>query len=685
MFLALFSLWVTSTLTAAESGLHATQSLRVEPRTLYGADGAMEQAIQRVRYDSTRGVDGGASCDSGPFRANGRDYFVRCQPEPGSGIQTLGGSSPDLGILTLATVLSGEVGYVQDANRPVRLDGGLYSNSSVELKNTAGNQLNLCSNNQRTVPDGILTKNSEVFTSATARFVPADVGAPIKATIGIPAGTTIVDYGGPTTVTMSKKATWSGATPTMTGQRVTFRQDYPPLQSHCIVDQPLLETPVPRHGMITALSACNKEGDKIVAVPDDRTGAVNCPNGLPNPAIGDDPEYVPDPVLAMEPPLPACTANRVLAFAPGRYKDLSALNALGRSCGQPNAEKIFWFTPGSYFFDFSSSCPQPPLDEDCDPAWILDNPYTTFVAGAKIWDETKGSSGSSGVFRAKVAKENGKGGLYYLETESNILSAADVGKYVSTVHTPGIGSSLPYGTRIVASSYNDGANLALQPPPGVTLSSVSSGPFVLSSQEALCDKRANAQHLGVQFIFGGPSRLEVTGTKVQLCSGVAGNRQQVAVYGVKLGNPGIGTLTPQRGRVAKPYSASSNATAVITSAGNDTVFLVLGTIYVPASAVDIHHQTATYQIVSRGIVARAVRMGVSPSAQFTEPLIYSPDFGQRPGQNPRVVVLTACADHACSANGIPKLRARVTITDEDAHAVPYPGLKLTVDSWAVVR
>lgn len=69
--------------------------------------------------------------------------------------------------------------------------------------------------NYRAVSDGVLVSGSPIVTSATAGFTSADVGKALIAT-GIPAGTTIQSYTGPTTVVMSANAIASSTSTAVT-------------------------------------------------------------------------------------------------------------------------------------------------------------------------------------------------------------------------------------------------------------------------------------------------------------------------------------------------------------------------------------------------------------------------------------------------------------------------------------
>jgi hypothetical protein len=80
---------------------------------------------------------------------------------------------------------------------------------------------------------------------------------------------------------------------------------------------------------------------------------------------GNDPLYVPTGAPATPRTVPSCPGDgKVVEFQPGLYDDgdINALNGLTRSSGCKNA--IFWFHPGTYYFDFPSNKP-----------WLIDTGY----------------------------------------------------------------------------------------------------------------------------------------------------------------------------------------------------------------------------------------------------------------------------------------------------------------------
>lgn len=653
-FLALFSLLLVSTLTAAEGGLHISDTLKVQPVRMYSADGAIEKAIQGIRYDVTLGRDDGINCDT-TAQLNGKTMYITCDPQDGSGLSQLGGSSPTLGIIALSNGAGNEAGYQQTGNSIVRIDGGLYSNSTLSFVN--GNtcngsdvncqQLNLCPANKKTVTDasylsvdinGVPTK---IVSSNTAGFVGAanstDVGAPISGS-GIPAGAKIQNYLSPFSVSLDKPPTALASNKT-----VTFREDFPQLQKHC-------HPPATAHGKLTSLlGGC--DATRVVTIQN------NCyPTAVPD-LTGSDPLYPADQTSGfVDRTVPACGSGNTVELEPGRYTNPAALNALS------TCDKLIWFKPGTFYFDFSSAA---------NPVWSIggsSNKTQMLVAGASNW--TTNEFRTQPVFTASSATKSA--GIGKVTTSSTKFKADDVGSFINNTY------NLAYGTKIT--KYISGTEVEITPPP---LTDAKNLLFVISrsdSNGAMCDGRTNVDHAGTEFIFGGTSQMSVGDGRTELCAPVSGNRQQISLYGVKTA---AGSLIPQTGcTVVQPYPTGC---ATVKTGGPKPMFVVHGTVYLPAGVMDLSLQTVSYQVVSRGIIARVVALGISPSADFKDPLIYSPNFGSVVGA-PRRMLFTACENGPCTSGGKARLRALVRFEDTEPNSFNVsPGNRVIVESWTVLR
>ncbi|HVT76320.1 MAG TPA: hypothetical protein VHD87_04765 [Acidimicrobiales bacterium] len=336
----------------------------------------------------------------------------------------------------------------------------------------------------------------------------------------------------------------------------------------------------------------------------------------------------------------ACPTSKIVTFSPGRYTDAAGLSSLINSCDG----KLFYFQPGTYDFDFTGQS---------TPILQMNNGNSTVVAGNATWD-------SRGVFTASMSK-----GSTTITTPTSTFSAADVGKYVNS------GTALAFGTKITAVADSTHATLSTGPD-----SKITNGNFTIGTQDSMCDKRSTVDHPGTEFIFSGPSQLQVSGSRFEICSPVSGNRQQIAIYGVETPS---GQLVAQNGCVsATPYPGTGCAFIDV-----DGVMIVHGTVYAPRGAVDMTNKQVNFQVVSRGIIARTIDLEVFPNAQFTDPIIYSPDYGTVVGAD-REMLFIACPDKPCTSGGVPALRAMVRVVDHDNDNNISPGYKAKVESWTIL-
>jgi hypothetical protein len=695
VFLMLFSLWLTATLTAAEQGLHISQTTRVQPPKMYGADGAVEEAIQKIRYGGNSsppmGAEGAAACNT-TVTLNGKTFFVQCTPQDGSGEAAVSGSSPDWGIIALSNGVGGEAGIQKGKNGVVKIDGGLFSRYGLSVDNgslcpgTNCNQLNLCPNNTKSVTDAIFVGSgngntpTKTVTSLTANFQNStsdpgktDVGVPITGS-GISGGATIQGVAPPITATMSANAPAVGS-----NKKITFRENFPAKNSWCNPVNPgnldtVSDPAVPiAHGTLRVLAGANNcnaaNSSQTVAV------ALQCPpTGLniaaesnPGDPITNDPNYEPDQTsFGAARTVPSCTSAKVIDVLPGKYTDLTGLNNLINSSACNN--KMIWFHPGTYYFDFTGQA---------TPVWNFNNSSSWVVAGDKKW--TTRTDGSTEVFSGTIAVD--KKGVVTLSTTSNVFGD-DTGKWI----VAGTGQVPPM--RI--SSVNAGNK--------VTLASGTawSGMFVVtdaaSASDAACNKTPTGEHAGAEWIFGGPSQMNVTNMKVEMCSPAAAGRQQISIYGAKTTTGSLRAQNdPATNCVAMAPYSSNGGSAGCAFLSTTSDLMIHGTVYAPLSAMFLGVKNYDYQVVSRGIIARVVAMDMFPNAAFGDPVIFSPDYGTVVGADRRML-MTACLGTSCTATN-QKLRAMICIKDNTddsvpcftppvkAEAVPEIGHRVAVESW----
>jgi hypothetical protein len=243
-----------------------------------------------------------------------------------------------------------------------------------------------------------------------------------------------------------------------------------------------------------------------------------CNYGTTANPLGDDPGYTPDittvPELRTVPT--TCPGTAVVEFLPGYYDDADALSNLMKGNGACK-DKIWWFKPGPYYFDFHNS-------------------------GA--------------------------------DRNKRLPNVDNVWKVLS--------GTLIAGTPVDAS----GAPLA-SPPATVTLPGACDNPI------------RNPAAKGVQFIFGGDSRLEVKAANVELCGTYRVDRPPVAIYGLTTGAAttkaltGANTLRPSSVTTPNQFSnatdvrlANQDASAASWKSGkkNDSTTLTVSG-FAPPSAI----------------------------------------------------------------------------------------------------
>jgi hypothetical protein len=382
-----------------------------------------------------------------------------------------------------------------------------------------------------------------------------------------------------------------------------------------------------------------------------------------------DPQFPPDATTFTNRTVPTCPSTKIVDFLPGKYTDVDGLNTLTSSCGSSSTgPKIFYFHSGTYYFDFTGAT---------NPVWTMGNPYAWIIAGERTWDTRPLPLDPSGLFTA-TASSTGISTTTNTFTSGTPGTSSDNNKYLIG------GLDMPAGVQM---RFIDAKHLNFVDP---TKAFGVSGPgtFVLtdsSSHDAPCDRggAAGGDHPGAEFIFGGTSQVHITNERFEICAPAVGTREQNAIFGVKTA---VGSLAPQSGCV---IAQVTNNPCMFFSAdgkhGNDSpVSIMHGTIYAPAAALEFILKKYTYQAVSRGIIARTVSMDVYPNSAYSDPVIYSPDFGTVAGAD-REMLMTACEDGSVSSCTKPKLRALVRIRDHDDFNILSIGNKVTVESWTIVR
>lgn len=108
---------------------------------------------------------------------------------------------------------------------------------------------------------------------------------------------------------------------------------------------------------------------------------LRCANSTPpdaaDPSRGRDPDYTPATnAVPMWRPVPTCPTGWLVEVKPGYYDDAAGFTAL---TGSPSCnDKVVWFQPGTYYFDFTF--------RGGPDTWKVDNPSVVVVGGTANWD-----------------------------------------------------------------------------------------------------------------------------------------------------------------------------------------------------------------------------------------------------------------------------------------------------------
>jgi hypothetical protein len=124
--------------------------------------------------------------------------------------------------------------------------------------------------------------------------------------------------------------------------------------------------------------------------------------------------------------------------------------------------------------------------------------------------------------------------------------------------------------------------------------------------------------------------------------------------------------------VAQPYVSGAPATTpLLKASGGSTVLALHGTVYAPASVLDLGLTSVAWVVADRGVVVRHLLSSMTAAAGYAGPLISVPLLGQAK----RMVVLTAT-----DAAGVTLARADVTFANA---AGTLNGTIPTLNEWTV--
>jgi hypothetical protein len=142
ILVTVLSLGLLAVISLSTTSIRTTVALRSQASSSYAADAAAQILIDQIRRDQFTCTDPSATKDLPNFypasgTAPGASAAVRCTPDPNGGGGSGGANaSPGSAILTLGT--SSEPGLSVNSNQPnqsVKVHGGIFSNSTINLGN----------------------------------------------------------------------------------------------------------------------------------------------------------------------------------------------------------------------------------------------------------------------------------------------------------------------------------------------------------------------------------------------------------------------------------------------------------------------------------------------------------------------------------------------------------------------
>lgn len=573
IFLSLFGVFAGVLLGFTETGVRTTQSLRSQTQKIYAMEGAVDTAINAMRNDLLAGRDPAGSavayCNSYSASGGGQTVTATCQGEPGSGSAVGGGASPDHGVLSLSTDPA-EHGIEAVSNLSVQVNGSIFS-------------------------------NTDILNSGTASVM---------------------------TVT----------------------------------------------GLVEALGDCvSVPGSAMISIQ----GALRCANtgGGAVPAHGVDPGYAPAVVSAPAYTVaPACSTGTI-EMQPGTYNDVTGLNALtDGSC--PNA--VIHLNPGSgavgaYYFDFRNSGshewvisdPTVTIVGGTKKGWIdlggLLPPIVPFPGGCKVNSDSAPNDGVQVILGgdSRVTLSGGKMelcpqpsstgqeiSLYGLRsgTATATTVAAPSTSYgsASNVTTPAEAYAIEGSA---AAKHATFTTSVLAPTASVQYSGtmpIPAGSTITSSRLRLAHSGTGSATVGLTVALAGMSGSDavsvgaygayredlktltrngpigsnlgftITATSTTVL-GSSSWKLDGAVLEVTYEPP---TFRAESGCIAAIYSSGVSGCAALKASGTARL-AVQGSAYTPIAPIDVNMLNVSIQIFNRGVIARVVRMGVSPIAGFS--------------------------------------------------------------------
>ena len=335
----------------------------------------------------------------------------------------------------------------------------------------------------------------------------------------------------------------------------------------------------PNKGSLQSNAAVNAHtgcSGTIVSTP-----APNCAAGTAaDPSYAYDPAYdSPANVVPPYRPVPAAVAancpGKVMTFQPGYYDDAESLTTLMKGTGSnPCKDSVWWFTPGTYYFDFHNSA----------------NPL---LGGSDVW-------------------------------------------------------TINNGQLVAGTPTNAAGTVLAKPASPATIPGACQNPIKSTSA------------VGVQFIFGGDSRLEFTGSAdAEICASYHTGRPPIALYGMR-----GGADAPVPTATVKPSSVLNPPAPVLFAGASVTAANLANPDSVSASWVKSSGGSQTGSFTLAGYAPAATIPAGSVLTSATLRVVYQNTAGAN--GDVRTVVLTPAAGGAAVSSTLPSTSgaaARTALVD----------------------
>ncbi|MGZ7027172.1 MAG: hypothetical protein ACXVJ4_16710 [Acidimicrobiia bacterium] len=321
-FLAIFGLLIVAVLGFSDASFRAAAGYRSQRASNYGADGALDGAINRVRNNTSIGLDPGVVTGD------------KCNPSNNQSIFTLPSTSTSPGMVVSCEVQAGsESGLPNDLGTTPpfsilslgdrRSDGtiGVRNNEPGPYNGTTSGLFNLCTGNRQ-----------EYGMRFNTSVTPVDLG--------------ILSY----CYSEPNATAWNVQGNIFSNSRI---QVDPSNAGPVMVTAPdSTSGTIKARGGCTGVTGCTDAGwdftdgqGKDPGAPGSPTAADYAPrsiSGLP---------VVDESATWAEAQSAACAVgNHIVPFSPGIYSDATRLNQIFGDSRCVSA--TFWFQPGTYYFDF---------------------------------------------------------------------------------------------------------------------------------------------------------------------------------------------------------------------------------------------------------------------------------------------------------------------------------------------